>query len=128
MVERNHSKFVKLMEKPMFTTRVMEALVIATKWNKSGSSAEGKRIPTEAEMINLFDSNKATKDYVKYHCGLEWSDSSFGTSTPDYFARFGTAPTNTNELDALKNARRAKHAILRQKIWQASLLRFRLIF
>ena len=115
--KEKYSKFVKLMEKTMPFTRIMEALDVATKWDKSGSSTEGKRIPTEAGMVNLFDSNKATKEQVKYHCALVWSDSSFGISTSDYFARFGMAPTNTDELNTKWNDRRLKHVILGQKIW-----------
>ena len=110
--KENYSNFIKLMEKPMFSTRIMGALTIATEWDKSGSSVEGKRIPTKAGMVSLFDSNKATKEQVRYHCELVWSNSSFDTSTPDYFDRFATAPTDTDGLEKLRNARKLKHAIL----------------
>ena len=67
--------------------------------------------------MNLYDSNKATEEEVQFHYGIVWSDSSFGTSTSDYFDRCRTSPTNTTELDTLWDTRKLKHVILGQKLW-----------
>ena len=42
-----YSNFVKLMEKQLQDTRLMECLMIPTTWNDTAASAEDKKIPTD---------------------------------------------------------------------------------
>ena len=63
----NYDKFVKLFGKRMKDTRVKECLRISVEWEKSGSNP---KLPITDKMIDLFQSNSASKDQVKNHCDL----------------------------------------------------------
>ena len=107
----NFGNFTKLLETHLNATRVIEAMVINTKWNT------GTRTPDSTGSIDIFKSNQATREQVEHHCDLVWSESTFGNSTPKYFQEFATAPTNTDELKTLRNRRKLKHVIMGSKIW-----------
>ena len=115
----NYGNFVKLIERELNATRTMEALEICTEWNKGATTAEGKRIPLKDNTVNIFKSNKATSDEVKAHCNLVWSSSKFGTETPTYFKIFIKAPTDTHELETERNARKLKHVMMGNKLWDS---------
>ena len=109
----NFGNFTKLLETHLNATRVIEAMVINTKWNT------GTRTPDSTGSIDIFKSNQATREQVEHHCDLVWSESTFGNSTPKYFQEFATAPTNTDELKTLRNRRKLKHVIMGSKIWNS---------
>ena len=51
-------------------------------------------MPTTEGIIDLFSSNKVTKEQVIEHCELVWSDSNYGNETTRYFAKFAPPPPN----------------------------------
>ena len=110
---QNFGNFTKLIEQQLNTIRVTEAMEIQTKWN------QGTRAPDPTGTVNIFTSNKATREQVEYHCDLVWSNSSYGNNTPRYFQEFQTNPTNGAELETLRNRRRLKHVIMGAKIWNS---------
>ena len=73
---------------------MLDTLKMNTKWDTSG-----KQIPETEGMIDIFKSNKATKEQVKEHVNLVWSDSTFGAQTPKYFSKFDIIPTDTVKLE-----------------------------
>ena len=64
--------------------------------------------------IDLFESNKVTKRQIEEYTTLVWEDTSSGADTPKYFKAFGAAPTDTAELNKLRNGRKLKHIMLGQ--------------
>ena len=115
----NYGNFVKLIEPGLTSTRTMTALEISTAWDSNGSSTEAKRIPDANGIIDIFKSNKATPEEIKHHCGLVWAKTDFGADTPQYFKVFATAPTDTSELQAFRNAQQLKHVMMGNKIWES---------
>lgn len=109
----NFGNFTKLLEQQLNATRVMEAMEVNTRWTP------GTRAPEATGLINIFKSNQATREQVEYHCNLVWSDSTFGNNTSRYFHEFADNPTNTNELQDLRNRRKLKHVIMGSKIWNS---------
>ena len=68
--KQNYGKFVMLIERKLNATRTMDALEIYNKWNTTATRSEGKRIPLEDNIVNIFKSNKSTSDEVRAHCNL----------------------------------------------------------
>jgi len=110
-------KISKLMGKAFKDVRVMEVLMIPTKWDTANADAALKRVPTEAGLLNLFKDSKVTKEQVKANSDLVWSDSKFGATTPAYFKRFDVTPTDNTTLNAARNHAKMKHVIMGNKIW-----------
>ena len=115
----NYGNFVKLIEPGLTSTRTMPALEISTAWDSNSSSTEAKRIPDANGIIDIFKSNKATTEEIQHHCNLVWATTVFGADTPQYFKVFDTAPTNTSELQALRNEQQLKHVMMGNKIWES---------
>ena len=117
--KQNYSTFVKLIEMNLSSTRTMDALKINTKWVAGGDIDATKRDPLQEGEIDLFESNKVTKRQIEEYTALVWEDTSFGADTPKYFKAFGTAPTDTAELNKLRNARKLKHVMLGHQLWNS---------
>ena len=109
----NFGNFAKLLEQQLNSTRTMEAMVVNTEWTT------GTRTPDASGTVNIFKSNQATREEVETHCVLVWSNSTFGNNTPRYFADFQATPSNTTELNSLRNQRKLKHVIMGSKIWNS---------
>ena len=117
--KQNYGNFAKLLEGELHDTRTMEALQIHTRWQDGGDADAAKRVPLTEGEIDIFKSNKATKEEVLRHCNLVWAETDFGTNTPKYFKAFDTAPTDTAGLNVLRNHRKQKHVMLGKKIWNS---------
>ena len=115
----DYNNFVKLISKSFEDMRLMEALLIPTKWDTGNADDALKRVPTEACMVNLFKVHSVTKEQVKAKSELVWVDTAFGADTPKYFARFGTAPVDTVTLEVERNKVRMKHVIIGKKLWDS---------
>ena len=122
----NYADFTKLIAKHLKDTRVMEALKIAVKWDTSAADTEGQKLPTTEGIIDLFSSNKVTKEQVVEHCELVWSDSNYGNDTTRYFAKFATPPTSEEDLISERNKRRMKHVMMGYKLWNSLTSSFQL--
>ena len=117
--KQNYGKFVKLIEGEFLDTRTMEALEINTHWMGGGDVDAARRVPSAGGKINIFDSNKATKENVIAYTDLVWAETDFGADTPRYFKGFTTAPTDKPTLNALRNQQKQKHVMLGKKIWNS---------
>ena len=122
----NYSNFIKLIEKDLSATRLLDSLKINTVWDITAPSAAGRRIPKAEGLIDLFKSNKATKEQVEEHVDLVWSDSAHGTLTPKYFNVFDTAPADTDALDDLRNGAKLKHVMMGAKMWNSLTSKFQI--
>ena len=60
----NYSNFIKLIERDLTAFRLLDNLKINTEWATTASTIEHQRIPTPEGIIDLFKSNKATKEQV----------------------------------------------------------------
>ena len=114
-----YGNWVKLIETDFESTRTMEALGICTTWNTTGGTAASNRVPTEHGNIDIFTSNKASKEDVIQHCELVWSDSTFGSDTPKYFKNFVKVPTDDATLNDARNLEKLKHIMMGTKIWNS---------
>ena len=115
----NYKNFVKLIEKDFKKTRVMEVLEIGVEWDSDAQTPEGKRTLKEGGSVNIFQSNRATRDQVVSHCDRVWSNSAYGDDTPTYYRRFKTTPTDSNELEKERNRTRLKHVMMGSKLWDS---------
>jgi len=97
----------------------MTALEINTEWDSNSSSTEAKKILNTDGIINIFKSNKATPGEIVHHCHLVWAKINFRAETPEYFKVFATAPKDTSELQALRNAQQLKHVMMGNKLWES---------
>lgn len=122
----NYSNFIKLIEKDLTAFRLLDNLKINTEWATAASTIEHQRIPTPEGIIDLFKSNKATKEQVQTHVDLVWDDSDFGARTPKYFAEFPKAPADTDELDILRNNAKLKHVMMGAKLWNSLTSKFQI--
>ena len=68
----NYTKFTKLIEKDFNNIRVMSTLKVATKWPATG------RRPEQNKMVDIFHSNKLSKEVVVEHVDLVWENTAFG--------------------------------------------------
>ena len=68
--KQNYSNFVKLIEGDLNARRTMTALKISTKWDVGGNSGATERIPFPEGEIDIFKSNKATKEEIEEHIAL----------------------------------------------------------
>ena len=112
--KEKYSKFSKLMGKVFKTYRMMEIYRIPTVWEATTPSN-----PTLEGMVNLFESNAATKEQVKAQADKVWEETTHGADTPKYFKIFGTKPTNDDELDEARNNTKLKHAMAGSSIWNS---------
>ena len=117
--KQNYSNFVKLIEGDLNAKRTMSALKISTKWEPGGDTDAAKKIPLSEGEIDLFKSNKATKEELDEHIALVWSDTAFGGNTPKYFQEFNIAPTDNDSLIKLRNNQRLKHVMLGHQLWNS---------
>ena len=99
--------------------RTMTALRINAKWVAGGETDVNKRIPLLEGEIDLFKSNKATKEDIDDYIKLVWEDTDFGTDIPCYFKVFDTAPNNKAALDQLRNAQRLTYLMLGHQLWNS---------
>ena len=67
-------------------------------------------------MVDLFESNAATKEQVKAQSDKVWVDTTQGDNTPKYFKIFGTKPTNTDELNEARKNVKLRHAMAEASI------------
>ena len=110
---------MKLIEGKLNATRTMEALAINTEWSPGGETDAAKRVPVKEGSINIFESNKASKEAIEEYSNLVWADTDFGASMPKYFMEFDIAPADKASLDALRNKQKQKHVMLGNKIWNS---------
>ena len=115
----NYSNFLKLIEKDLSATRLLDSLKIHTIWDAHASTLAGQKIPKTNGLIDIFKSNKATKEQVEEHVNLVWSDSTYGVTTPKYFTIFDSAPTDTDTLNSLRNTAKLKHVMMGAKLWNS---------
>ena len=123
--KQNYSNFVKLIEGDLNARRTMGALKINTMWATGGATDNTKRIPLPEGQIDLFESNKATKEEIEEYIKLVWEDTDFGANTPKYFKDFDTAPSDKAELDKLRHGQRLKHVMLGNQLWNSLSSTFR---
>ena len=113
--KENYDNFVKLIEKKMRRTRVIDALEVAISWDNSGTAPEDAD-----EVIDLFTSNGATKEQVSTHCDIVWNTEDHTHPSSEFnFCRATTKPTTTAGLDKLRNCFKLKHAMLGNMIWNS---------
>ena len=67
-----YNDFVKLIESEFNSTRMMEALNIATKWRDKATTREDKRKVAPDGMVDVSSSNKITREEVLDHCNRVW--------------------------------------------------------
>ena len=113
---QKYGNWVKFIETDFESTRIMEALKFCTTWNATGGTDEANRILTEHGNIDIFTSNKASKEEVIFHCDLVWSKSAFRLDTPKYFKDFAMASTNDTTLNNTRNLVKLKHIMMGTKI------------
>ena len=114
-----YSDFVKLIEREFNTTRVMEALSISVQWNDNASSANERMRVHKNGIVDVFSSNKVTKEQVLAHSNLVWSDLPHGHQDLKHFQSFTTDPADDAELNEARNKRRLKHVMMGQMIWNS---------
>ena len=115
----NFAKFSKLIEKEFNDVRVMKCLSVPTKWDVGAGNAVGRRIPIAAEKVDFFSSYQGEKAQIQEYCDLVWAITNYGADTPRYFDIFEVAPTNTGELNELRQQRQLRHIIMGSKIWKS---------
>ena len=115
----NYSNFLKLTEKDLSATSLLDSLKINTIWDVNASTVEEQMIPKTTGLIDIFKSNKATQEQVEEHVNLVWSDSAYGVTTPKYYSTFDTAPTDTATFDSLRNTSKLKHVMMGAKLWNS---------
>jgi hypothetical protein len=108
-----------LIEKEFNDVRVMKYLSIPTKWDVGAGNAAGGRIPIAAEKVNFFSSYQGEKSQIQEYCDLVWEITTYGANAPRYFDIFEVAPTNTGELNELRQQRQLRHIIMGSKIWKS---------
>ena len=114
-----YTDFVKLIEREFNSTRVMEALQIATKWNTDAPTPDGKRAVAQDGIVNAFTTNKITRNEVVDHYNRVWGNVPFTDPTRKEFQHFEVAPTNDAELKEFRNRRRLKHVMMGQMLWNS---------
>ena len=117
--KQNYNNFVKLIQGDLSARRTMGALKINTKWVTGGDVDASKRMPLPEGEIDLFESNRATKEEIEEYTDLVWEDTDFGTSTPKYFKAFDTVPTDKAMLDKFCNRQKLKHVMLGHQLWNS---------
>ena len=75
--KQNYSNFVKLIERDLTSTRTMDVLESSTTWDNHAGTVEAKRIPEANGIVDIFKSNKATREEIIDHCDLVWSKEQF---------------------------------------------------
>ena len=118
----NYPSFVKLIGKQMEEIRVKECLQIATEWDTTGTNPE---FPVEARILNLFDTNGATKAQINHHVGLIWADTD-KDQTDELPITVDTKPRDDAELDKIRNFLRLKHAMFGSLLWNSLTSSFQL--
>eukprot|EP00957_Ditylum_brightwellii_P172373 13122578-Ditylum_brightwellii.AAC.1 len=71
-------------------------------------------------IVNIFDKKEVTKDDLKMHMDLIWANTGFGGGAgemPNYFKVMTL--TDTPALEAKRNQRKLKHAMLGNMIWDS---------
>ena len=111
----NYPSFVKLIGKKMEHTRTRQCLKISTEWENTTDDIEN---PVNDKIVDVFDSNRATKDQVDAHCALIWSTTDFA-GTNNLFKRMVTKPTDDATLNAERNPAKLKHAMLGNIVWNS---------
>ena len=122
----SYGNFVKLIERKINSTRIMEALEVCIAWGKGAETAEGERIPEKDGIVNIFKSIKVSSDTIVKHYDVICATTAFGLATAEYFKWFTKATTNTATLEAERNSRRLKHVMLGNKLWQSLSSRFKI--
>ena len=112
----NYSNFIKLIKKGFTVFRLIDNFKINTQWDMAASTIEDQRIPQPEGIIDLFKSNKATKEQVQTHVDLVWDNSDFGARTPKYYATFPEAPEDTDELIVLRDNAKLEHVMMGAKL------------
>ena len=110
----SYTDFVKLIEKEFITTRVMEALLVPTRWKSTANTPQGRKEVLEEGIIDIFSSSKATREQVVQHSDRVWEDTSLGAQALKYFQQFVTVPTTDAELNKARHQRRLKHVMMGQ--------------
>ena len=118
----NYPSFVKLIGKRMEEIRVKECLQIATEWETSGTNPE---FLVEARILNLFDTNGATKAQINHHVGLIWADTD-KDQTDKLPIMVDTKLRDNAELDKIRNFLRLKHAMFGSLLWNSLTSSFQL--
>ena len=122
----NYSNFVKTIEQQLQDVRVMEILEIPTVWGLPATNPNGRRLPVQTNVVDIFRSQKATNEQVTHYCDLVWARSAHVNNTPEYFARFENTPVDTDSLNLLRNTQKLKHIILGKNLWNSLMLSFQI--
>ena len=120
----NFDKFQKLIGKSFRDVKVMEALLIPTKWDVNNADPEAKKLVLME--VDAFKTNKVTKEQVAVKSELVWATTTHGVNTPQYFKQLAIAPTNDAELTKARNMMQMKHIIMGKKIWDSLTSKFQI--
>ena len=111
-------KFRKLIRRLLEKIRSIESFRVGKDWN---NAAAAPRAPSK--FHDIFLEKGIDSKSLKEHVDLVWADTEFGPNdnqTPNYFFDHGNkAPGNQAELDAVRNARKMKHVMIGQVIWNS---------
>ena len=118
----NFNDFVKLISQKMSNRKVKECLSIATEWTTSGTNPEQPTV-----FKDIFATSKSTSNEITDHCDRIWSTEDFvhvnSSKLPKIVA---TKPTNTKELDVIRNQLKLKHAMLGSMVWDSLTAKYQL--
>ena len=104
----NFNDFVKLISQKMSNRKVKECLAIATEWATSGKNPEQPTV-----FKDIFATSKSTSDEITDHCDRIWSTEDFAHVDSSKLPKIvAIKPTNTKELDVIRNQLKLKHAML----------------
>ena len=112
--KEKYLKFSKLMDKTFKTFQMMEIFKVPTVWE-----ATLPINPTPEGIVNLFESNTATKEQIKAQADKVWGNTAHGAQTPAYFKIFGTKPVDTDTLNEERNNAETKHMMAGANIWNS---------
>ena len=120
----NFDKFQKLIGKSFRDVKVMEALLIPTKWDVNNADPEAKKLVLME--VDAFKTNKVTEEQVAVKSELVWATTTHGANTPRYFKQLAIVPTNNAELTMARNMMQMKHIIMGKKIWDSLTSKFQI--
>ena len=118
----NYPSFVKLIGKRMEEIRVKECLRIATEWETTGTNPE---FPVKDKILDLFDTNGATKAQIDHHVGLIWAETD-KDHTNELPIRVNTKPGDNAALSKVRNFLRLKHVMFGSLLWNSLTSSFQL--
>ena len=112
-----YDTFSKLMDKSFRDVQVMESPTILTVWDAINADNALKRIPSKAEVANIFTDNIIRKEQVKAKSELVWTEITFGANTPKCFKTLANLPVDDATLESERNRAKMKYIITAKNIW-----------